>query len=182
MSVRAPTFPELVAEASSIVHARVVAVTSRAVTSSNGQRAVKTFVTFETMKALKGAPAARFTLSFLGGKDKASGENWIVPGMPVFNSGDEDIVFATGGESICPLVGAMHGRYRVATDASTGRQYVARDDGTPLHATNEVGRPIAENQSMTPTASSIVSALTPEEFEQKIATEVAHPSATARAP
>ena len=182
MSVRPPSFAELVSEASTIVHARVVAVSSRAVTSADGQKALKTFVTFETIKTLKGTPGTRFTLSFLGGTDKASGETWLVPGMPSFSSGDEDIVFTSAGESICPLVGAMHGRYHVATDASTGRRYVTRNDRSPLRSTSDVGLPISEHEAIRPAAAAVAAALTPEDFEQLVAAEIAHPATTPHAP
>ncbi len=123
-----------------------------------------------TINALKGQPAATFTLSFLGGTVGA--ESLSVPGMPEFTSGDEEFVFATAGESICPLVGAMHGRYRVLHDPVDAHAYVARDNLAPLTSTDQVGAPM-EGGAVTLNTSA---ALTPEAFEQRIASEVAHPT------
>ncbi len=170
MSVQPPTFAELVAEAAVVARARVTQVESRAVTSPAGQRSIKTFVSFETLRPLKGEPATRFTLSFLGGE--AEGENWVVPGMPTFKVGDEDYVFDTGRETICPLVGAMHGRYRVLTDPSDAHQYVARDNRAPLRNTDDVAAPLNPSAA----ASSAVGALSPAEFEQKITAEIKRPT------
>ena len=182
MSVRAPTFSELVAEASTIAHTRVTAVASRLVTSPDGHREIKTFVTFATIEPLKGQPGATFTLSFLGGTDKHTGERWTVPGMPQFRVGDEDIVFATAGESICPLVAARHGRYRVLTDAATNRRYIARSNGAPLASTSEISRSLEQVAPAASHAERVAAALGPAEFEQRIAAEIAHPTPTAAHP
>ncbi|HWA85162.1 MAG TPA: hypothetical protein VG710_02975 [Opitutus sp.] len=179
MSVRAPTFPELVAEASMIAHTRVTAVTSRAVTSPDDQRVIKTFVTFTTITPLKGQPGSQFTLSFLGGADKHSGERWTVPGMPQFQVGDEDIIFATRGESVCPLVAARHGRYRVLTDAATNRRYIARSNREPLAGTDEISGSLEPVAPAAPHAARIAAALSPENFEQRITAEIAHPTQAA---
>ena len=176
MSVQPPSFAELVAESATVARARVTDLTSRAVINANGQREIRTFVTFTTLKALKGNVPPAFTLSFLGGT--ADGERWQVPGMPEFRVGDEEFVFDSGRPSICPLVGAMHGRYRVQTDPADGHAYVARNDRTPLTSVSQVGSPMAETpQSIRP-----ASALRPEEFEAKIAEEVAHPTHSSARP
>lgn len=168
MSVQPPTFPELVAEASVAVRARVDHVESRFVTGSDGQRALKTFVTFSTLKTLKGKPSAQFTLEFLGGEK--DGERWSVPGMPQFAVGDEEFVFPTAGASLCPLVGAMHGRYRVLTDPSSHRRYVARDNLEPLTRLEDVARPIDADTLRT--ATDVTRALTPDAFESAVADQV----------
>ena len=173
MSVRAPTFPELVAESATVVRARIVQVSSHAVFAPNGTRAIRTFVTCATLKAVKGKPSAEFTLSFLGGTEK--GERWVVPGMPTFAVGEEAFIFTTGHESICPLVGAMHGRYRVLT-APDGRSYVARDNQVPLTSTDEVAAPMDGPTDIHTSGAGVVDALTPDDFEQRIATEVKTPS------
>ena len=177
MSVRAPTFSELVAEASVIADARVTSVQSHAVTSPDGQRVIKTFVTFSTTRALKGEPGAEFTLGFLGGTVK--GERWSVPGMPAFQVGDDEVLFATAGESVCPLVGAMHGRYRILSDTPAGRRYIARDNRAPLTRTDDVALPMESAASAV--SPNPADALTPEEFETRIAGEVARPTPPAAA-
>lgn len=174
MSVRPPTFPELVAEASTVVRVRVVRIDSRAVIAPDGQRVVKTFVTFATIKPVKGESAKEFTLSFLGGT--AEGETLEIPGMPVFRPDDEEFLFTTGKQTICPLVGAMHGRYRVLNDAAAGRRYMARDNSEPLTATAEVIEPNEPPAPNRRSAAAIAAALTPEQFEQAVLAEIAHPT------
>lgn len=170
MSVQPPTFPELVAEASVVARVRVVAVESRAVSNSAGRRTIKTFVTFATLASLKGAAPPSFSLAFLGGE--AEGERWTIPGMPTFSVGDEEFIFSTGRESICPLVAAMHGRYRVLHDPTDGHAYVARDNLEPLTTTDHVGAPLDARTI----AASPASALRPEEFSARITHEIERPS------
>src|SRR5947209_171075 len=78
-SVMAPTFPELVAEAQVIVRAKVADVHSAWVASPEG-RVIKTYVTFEIRKRLKGETPDQLTLAFLGGD--VDGEGMQVVGMP----------------------------------------------------------------------------------------------------
>ena len=175
MSVQAPTFAELVAEAATVARARVTDVSSRAVPGENGTTTIKTFVNFTTITALKGEPPAEFTLAFLGGE--ADGERWTIPGMPTFAAGDEEFVFTTenGRNTICPLVGAMHGRYRVLTDRVAKRRYVARDNFTPLTSPEQVAKPMADNVARI--AQDVPSALSPEEFENQISAQLRQSSA-----
>ena len=170
MSVRAPTFPELVAESSLVIRARVAAVTSQKVATTQGE-AIKTFVTFDVAKSLKGAPSKQITLAFLGGQ--VGDLRLDVPGMPTFQVGAEDYLFVSPKPSLCPLVGAMHGRFRVLTVQKAGRPYVARDDHEALVDVRDVVRPM---HAVVSTAQSIDHALSPEAFEQLIAAEVAHPT------
>ncbi|HVU23541.1 MAG TPA: hypothetical protein VHE13_05395 [Opitutus sp.] len=179
MTVRPPTFPELVAEAATIAHTRVTGVTCRTVTMPDGQHVPKTFVTFETIATLKGRPGATFTLSFLGGTDKRSGERWTIPGMPQFQAGDEDVIFATAGESACPLIAARHGRYRVLTDAATNHRYIARANRSPLTSTDEVSHSLEQIAPGATHAERIAAALSPAAFEQRVAAEVAQPTRSA---
>ena len=168
-SVVPPTFPELVREAQVIVRARVTAVRCGWVESPQG-RAIKTFVTLTVQKRLKGAAPAELVLQFLGGE--IDGQGMRVEGMPRFVEGQTDILFVVGnGVQFCPLVAMMHGRYRVLTDATSARDYVARDDNVPLESEQDVQLPQgtgAVSSRFKPAAA----ALTPEAFEQKIAAEV----------
>lgn len=174
MSVQPPSFNELVAEADNITRARVKHVEARFVTAPDGQRLLKTFVTFAKLKTLKGAAPEEFTLEFLGGEK--DGERWTIPGMPQFESGDEEFLFPTAGTSICPLVGAMHGRYRVLTDPATQRRYVARDNLEPLASTDDVSRPIDPDGATIRSSADAAHALTPDEFERRIVDHVKRPS------
>src|SRR6185369_13258900 len=92
-------------------------------------------------RALKGTPGETVTLSLLGGK--AGRHTLRVLGMPEFKIGDREIVFYAGnGSTICPLISGGHGRYHVRHDASLNRDFVARDNGTPLESTDEISVPL----------------------------------------
>ncbi len=168
-SVVAPTFPELVAEAQSIVRAKVTDVRCAWADSPQG-RVIKTYVTFTLLKRLKGPGVAEFTLEMLGGE--IDGQGMKVSGMPQFAVGQTDILFIAGnGVRFCPLVAMMHGRYRVAHDDATARDYVARDDGVPLESVTDVQLP-QEGDSPANRLKRAAAALTPEAFEAKIAAEL----------
>lgn len=169
-TVTPPTFAELVAEAQLIVRARVDAVRAAWVDSPQG-RVIKTYVTVTVLKPLKGGAPATLTLQLLGGE--IDGQGMQVAGMPRFQPGQVEFLFISGnGARFCPLVGMMHGRYRVLTDPATAREYVARDDGAPLESEHEVRLPQPASalvlRHRTPAA-----ALTPLVFEQRIAGELA---------
>ena len=152
-----------------IVRGQVTSVRCAWVDTPQG-RAIKTFVTVAVQKRLKGEAPAELVLQFLGGE--IDGRGMRVEGMPRFVEGQSEILFiADNGVQFCPLVGMMHGRYRVVKAAQTAREYVARDDGVPLVNESEVQLP---QDAGTPAARSVIAsvALTPESFEQKIAAEV----------
>lgn len=166
-SVVPPSFPELVSEAQVIARGTVTSVSSRWVDGPKG-RVIETFVDFAVEKALKGSPGATMTLQFLGGT--VGQDSLRVAGMPQFKPGEHEILFVTGnGTQFCPLVRFGHGRYRVRTDASTRRQYVTRNDGAPLASVADVQAPERNAHAMTAPQT----AMTPDDFEAQIATEVA---------
>ena len=171
-SVIAPSFPELVAESQVIARVKVTEI--RAAWSDTPQgRIIKTYVTFEVIKQLKGTPAHSYTLPFLGGE--LGGEKIQVEGMPRFTLNQTDIIFLSdiSGLKFSPLVGLMHGRYRLLTDPATARTYVARNDGVPLESENDVQLPqsslLAVNR-----LKSVNRALSPESFEDLIVAEISH--------
>jgi hypothetical protein len=178
LSVIPPTFAELVAESESIVRGEVTALRSAYDEATPG-RPIRTYVTFQVVRTLKGTtPAAdTLTLVFLGGT--VGTDSLSVPGMPTFSLGDREILFvARNGKTYCPLIAAGHGRYRILRDAATQRDYVARENRTPLEDPAEVVLPL--------TASDIVArlksparALSPEEFETRISRAVAAPNVPA---
>lgn len=173
-SVVPPRFTELVAEAQVIVRAKVTQVACVWVDTPQG-RVIKTNVTLTVARVMKGTADKEMTLQFLGGE--IDDQVMRVAGMPQFTVGQTDIVFITGnGVRFCPLVGMMHGRYRVKTDASTQREFIARDDGVPLEDVSEVQ--LQQNVSSVVTRSkSAATALTPEVFEQKIKEEASRRAA-----
>jgi hypothetical protein len=170
-SVVAPTFRELVTEAQVIVRAKVKEVRCAWVDSPKG-RVIKTYVAFEVVKRLKGEPPDDLTLQFLGGE--IDGQTMRIAGMPQFVVGQTELVFVAGnGRRFCPHIGMMHGRYRVHRDATSRRDYVARDDGVPLESEHDVQLPQGRN-AVASRLKSVSGALTPEIFEQKIAAEVSN--------
>lgn len=141
MSVIPPTFAELVAEADAIVRARVVSLQPYLDRTALGE-VVRTRVTFEVETTLKGRHEGGLTLEFLGGE--VDGRGLRVPGMPTFAPGATEVLFVTQqGAGLCPLVAAGHGRYRVLTDRASGREFIARNDATPLASEHDVQLPFS---------------------------------------
>jgi hypothetical protein len=168
-SVTPPTFAELVAESQLIVRARVQSVRAAWVDSPQG-RVIKTFVTLAVLKPLKGEAPAEVTLQLLGGE--IDGHGMQVAGMPRFQPGQLEFLFIAGnGVRFCPLVGLMHGRYRVLADPATGRDYVARNDGVPLASEHDVQLP-QPGPALALPFKRPADALTPLAFEQAITGEL----------
>jgi hypothetical protein len=168
-SVLAPTFAELVAESDSIVRGTVTAVRSETFDSPQG-RGIHTFVTLRVERALKGTPGDSVTLRLLGGT--VGPRTLRVVGLPSFAVGQRQLVFfAHNGQTLCPLIGAGHGRYHVVTDPATRRDYIARDNTVPLTSTDEIPLPLAGPAVATVTArvKSASAALTLASFETQIA-------------
>lgn len=141
MSVIPPTFAELVAEADVIVRARVVSLQPFAEKSPAGE-VLRTRITFVVEATLKGRHEGGLTLDFLGGE--LDGRGLRVPGMPTFTPGSTELLFVTRqGAGLCPLVAAGHGRYRVLTDRVSGREFIARNDFTPLASEHDVQLPFS---------------------------------------
>ncbi len=164
-----PTFSELVAEAESIVRATVTRIESRRVPAGDGLT-IKTFVEFKVKKRLKGAAPDVVTLEFLGGT--VGDESLQIVGMPRFRVGETEIVFVTGnGVQFCPVVRLGHGRYRVRHDAANARDYVAREDETPLTAVADVQLPV-DTHGIGRMFRAASDALTPDEFETEIGREL----------
>lgn len=180
-SVQPPSFPELVAGADGIYRGHVTAVQARRIEAPGGNSIIKTFVTFNVERALKGAAKTEVVLEFLGGQ---VGDDILeVSGVPKFAVGDREILFVQGnGKQFCPLVAVMHGRYRVAHDEATGRDYVARENRQPLRDASEVVLPMDGLPAALQRAASGASGLTPEAFESLIATEVTTPTAPKQLP
>jgi len=175
MSVLAPSFDELVSAATTVFRGTVTDVHSVTVDTPQGS-AIRTLVTFQVEHALKGAPAATTTLSFLGGK--VGRRTLSVVGMPRFAVGEREIVFVgRNGNAICPVLAGGHGRYHVRHDGKTNRDFMARDNNAPLTSTDDVAKPLEPSASnstaataaaATSAAATSAAALSPEEFENRI--------------
>ncbi|HEY1108252.1 MAG TPA: hypothetical protein VGE76_06460 [Opitutaceae bacterium] len=170
-----PSFSELVGKADAIHRGTVTAVEARRVATPDGQGTfIKTFVTVVIERTLKGAKTSEVTLEFLGGT--VGEDSMLVQGMPTFSIGDREFVFVQkNGVQFCPLVAMMHGRYRVLRDEATAKEFVARDNRTPLTDTVEVGLPLSAlppSVRAATAADSVARALTPAAFEAGITAEL----------
>ena len=96
-----------------------------------------TDVTFNIDDAMKGAPGKSYAIRMLGGT--VDGETIEVTDTPKFKVGDRDILFVEhNGNQFVPLVGIMHGRFRVQTDAG-GRETVTKNNGASLANVDKLG-------------------------------------------
>jgi hypothetical protein len=111
---------ELTTDATAIVHGRVVEVRAEWLT---GRRAIDTYVTVAAATYLKGDLGPAVTLRVPGGRMGAY-RSFIV-GAPVFNVGDEVVLFlGSQGPSVPYVLGLSQGVYRVRTDPDSGRRRV----------------------------------------------------------
>jgi hypothetical protein len=131
-----PTFDQLVSDAEFIFEGTVTDSRSQW-TGEGAERVIVTHVTFKIEDAVKGAPGTNYTIRILGGT--VAGETMEVSDTPRFKVGDRDILFVEhNGTQFVPLVGIMHGRFRVQTDAN-GRDVVAKDNGALLANAAKLG-------------------------------------------
>ena len=133
-----PTFDELVVRAELIFQGSVTNVRSQWV-GEGADRHITSYITFKVEDALKGAPGTSYTIQMLGGT--VDSETMEVSDSPKFAVGDRDILFVEqNGRQFVPLVGIMHGRFRVQREAKTGRDIVATNDGVGLSNPEELGK------------------------------------------
>lgn len=132
-----PSFEELVSRAEMIFQGSVTDVRSEW-TGEGAQRHIMSYVTVKVEDAIKGNPGSTVTLEMLGGT--VGGETLEVTDAPKFKVGDRDILFVeNNGTQFVPLVGIMHGRFRVKKDA-TGQDAVFTNDGSPLSDITQLGK------------------------------------------
>lgn len=104
--------PDLVAEARTIVHGRVISAEPRAV---NGGRSIETLVVIEADDYLKGDLGARLAIRVPGGQ--IGFRRAVVVGAPVFRAGDQVVLFLGGAGPALPwIVGLNQGVFRVRQD------------------------------------------------------------------
>jgi hypothetical protein len=179
LTVQPPTFPELVAEADSILRGRVSQVVSQKVQGPDGP-IIRTFVTFLVDAPLKGEAPRKVIFSHLGGRVGA--ERLEVPGMPRFEKGSRDVLFLRKGqEGLTPLVGVMHGRYRITPQAD-GQDAVARDNGLPLHHPDEVSLPMVTATGALKALASAEPGMSLAAFESAVREEIQRQAAAPKAP
>jgi hypothetical protein len=137
MTVIPPNFDELVSRAEVIFQGSVTDVRSQWI-GEGAQRHIITYVTFKVDDAIKGSPGATYTMRMLGGT--VDGQTLEVSDSPKFKKGDRDFLFVEhNGQQFIPLVGIMHGRFRVAHEQN-GREIVAINSGEPLSDVASLGK------------------------------------------
>jgi hypothetical protein len=155
-----PSFDDLVSRAEMIIQGSVTDVRSEW-TGEGAQRHIMSYVTVKVEDAIKGNPGATVTLQMLGGTVGA--ETMQVSDAPKFKVGDRDILFVeNNGTQFIPLVGIMHGRFRVKKD-ETGRDAVFTNEGSPVSDLNQLGKDEA--------AASANRSISAQEFKQAIHTK-----------
>ncbi|MFN2477200.1 MAG: hypothetical protein ABR526_12775 [Chthoniobacterales bacterium] len=133
-----PSFTELVNEAELIFQGTCTDSKSEWI-GEGAQRHIITNVTFKVEDALKGSPGASYTIQMLGGT--VDGTTMEVSDSPKFKPGDRDILFVQhNGEQFIPLVGIMHGRYRIEKDQTTGAEKLMTNGGRALGDVKNVGQ------------------------------------------
>jgi hypothetical protein len=138
-----PSFDELVNEAQVIFQGTVTNVRSEW-SGEGAQRHIVSYVSFKVEDTLKGSAGKEMTLRMLGGT--VNGQTMEVSDAPKFRKGDRDVLFVeNNGTQFIPLVGIMHGRYRVRRDANE-RDVIYKNDGSPLISTDQVGKQAAAAQ------------------------------------
>ena len=132
-----PSFDDLVGRAEMIFQGTVTGVRSEW-TGEGAQRHIMSYVTVKVEETIKGNPGASVTLQMLGGTVGA--ETMEVADAPKFKVGDRDILFVeNNGTQFIPLVGIMHGRFRVKKDEA-GRDAVFTNEGSPLSDVTQLGK------------------------------------------
>src|SRR6478736_9808919 len=132
-----PNFDELVGRAQIIFEGEVTGLQSQWI-GEGAEHRIVTFVTFKVDDTLKGDPGARYSIRMLGGT--VDGRTMEVTDAPKFKVGDHDILFVeNNGSQFIPLVGIMHGRFRVKKDEA-GRDAVFTNEGSPLSDVTQLGK------------------------------------------
>lgn len=110
------SFAEMVDASELVVHGRVRTVRGQ---STDGRRSIESLVTVDVTSTIKGEPAATVTFRVPGGE--VGRYRVVMVGAPVFEEGDEVVVFLDGRPPAMPMPFGLHqGVYRVS-----------RQDGTP---------------------------------------------------
>ena len=150
-----PTFDELVSQAQVIFQGTVTDVRSEWL-GEGPQRRIVSYVTFSVDEAIKASPGASYTMRMLGGT--VNGETMGVADAPVFKRGDRDILFVeNNGTQFIPLVGIMHGRFRVQQDPVTDREIVTTDTGAPVTNLAALGTDKSQESLFSPHTSTTAS-------------------------
>jgi hypothetical protein len=133
---------ELAAEATAIVHGRVVDVRAE---WTDGRRTIESFVTVGVATYLKGSLGPSVTFRTPGGE--VGLYRSVMVGAPVFTPGDEIVLFlGSRGPSVPFVLGLNQGVYRVVTNAR-GERIVIKP---ALIATGETAVPVVRGDAARP--------------------------------
>lgn len=165
-----PDFNSMVHRAEVIFRGKVTKIRSEW-SGAGSERCIVSYVTFDVHKTLKGKAEATYVLKMLGGT--VGDQAMEVDGVPKFKVGDETLLFVeNNGTQFFPVVGVMHGYFRMETDAASGKSVVLQYDGQPLRATAEIDS--EHERAMVPggmakkTAAATGAPMTISEFEAEI--------------
>jgi len=170
-----PDFKTMVHQAEIIFRGKVTGVRSEW-SGEGSQRCIVTYVTFDVLKALKGAPASPYVLRMLGGT--VGDQTMEIDGAPKFAVGDKTLLFVEhNGTQVVPLVGMMYGYFHLATDATTGNEIVHTFNGDALKTTADIDRAhqraVASSGTAAPEPQAAHAPMKSEDFEAEIRAQAA---------
>ena len=146
-TVVAPTFDELVDRAQLIFEGTVTDVQSQWA-GEGGQRHIVSYVSFKVDDGVKGEAGATYTLRMLGGT--VGDTTMEISDSPKFKVGDRDILFVeNNGTQFIPLVGIMHGRFRVQGHQESGTAVVLTNEGHAVGDLAKLGKDEHGHRTMT---------------------------------
>src|SRR5438270_11876759 len=161
-----PSFDDLVGRAEMIFQGTVTDVRSEWA-GEGAQRHIMSYVTVKVEETIKGNPGASVTLQMLGGTVGA--ETMEVADAPKFKVGDHDILFVeNNGTQFVPLVGIMHGRFRLTKDAQSGAEMVLANNGNTVTNLQTLGRTEAAAVSKAPNTNAVERPFDAESFKAAI--------------
>jgi hypothetical protein len=138
------TLDVLVARADLVFEGAVVDVRSSWRETREG-RAIMSDVTFRVIRTFKGDQSPQVVLELFGGT--VGKDTMRIAGMPAFVRGDHEVLFVRRRDSAgLPIVGLMHGRFKVARTPA-GHEMVTTFDGRAIESVSAIGsspRPRAE--------------------------------------
>ncbi|HVF72085.1 MAG TPA: hypothetical protein VM940_10810 [Chthoniobacterales bacterium] len=133
-----PSFDRLVSDAEMIFEGTVTDLRSEWA-GEGTDRHIVTYVTFKVEDALKGALGPDYTIRMMGGT--IDGKTLEVTDAPRFKVGDRDILFVEhNGTQFIPLVGIMHGRFRIKPDDHSSEEKIAKDNGAAVANVAKLGQ------------------------------------------
>lgn len=130
-----------------------------------------TFVTYQVSSVLSGIYSeSSITLRFLGGS-KGNGEFMYSPHIPLFDLGEEDVLFVKNNTvAACPLVGCANGRLRVINEkiySEEGESIVADPNNGSFYKGLRESLAVVDNHNMDGILLSSISSTDPNDHQRK---------------